>query len=102
MDSGPEGPNGHRWVGGWHPHRQHRRQRQHPDKERQRERERDHTTASDTTHRTTSLSFSVFLSVQAADPLNKDKWSFVCMTLHESTLLNACEYMHLMYAPCTQ
>ena len=66
---------------------------------RGRERERDHTTASDTTLHTTSLSFSVSLS---ADPLNEDKWSFVCMTLHEFTLLNACEYMRLMYAPCTQ
>lgn len=37
MDSGSSGPDGHRWVGGWHPHRQNMRSCQHQDKEKKTE-----------------------------------------------------------------
>lgn len=36
MDSGPEGPDGHRWVGGWRPHRQRRWPCHYQDRERDR------------------------------------------------------------------
>lgn len=88
MDSGPEGPDGHRWVGGWRPHRKDMRQHQDMKKkkgQRERESDKDHTKASDTT----LLTLSLCIHAWASDLLNKDMWSFVCTSLHKCMLLTA-------------
>lgn len=90
MDSGPEGPNGHRWVGGWHPHRQHRLRRQHQDREKKKEITPPPVLLQLTTY--FSMCVCVCLCIW---PLNKDMCSFVCTSLHTCMLLNvsACSYI---------
>lgn len=67
MDSGPEGPDGHRWVGGWHPHRQRRRPCHYQDRERDR-----------CQRCCTDSCLPLFLSARTCDPSGRER-ALICM-----------------------
>lgn len=88
MDSGPEGPDGHRWAGGWRPQG---------------------STGSITKTRKgrdgslpAILRFKLLLSlcVHTSDPLNNNMCAFVCITLHKSVLMNMHAHATLCMCAC--